>query len=290
MNELEAYLQAIEMGEKSPHTIIKYRGDLKKLYDFFKIESLGQLKSLTVSDFHSFYLKQQETLRTPQSFNGLVRSLSAFFNYLKETKKIETHEFFQVRFGKGKFKKVNKEKKIVLSKDEEVSIIESASNLQDKFMIAMMLKTALRRSEIVGIKISDIKDCEILITGKGGDEAYTYLNDNLCALLNEYLSKERDTDSEFLFYSSRGESSPNGQLTPQSVNNRIKSAARKAGISEERVSLITAHTLRRTAITRMAFGRGKYAAQMLARHKSDSTTDLYIAKDNDFVKELLMEE
>jgi integrase/recombinase XerD len=288
MNEFTAYLEALKTGEKSPHTIRLYTKDLKKFYDFFNIKSVNDINKLAVADFHNFYNSQKIS---PNSLNGLIRSLNAYFIWLSDSGYISMeHNFFKVRFGKSRFVKVNREKKVVLSSEEENMLIKAGGNLQEKFMIAVMLKTALRRSEITAIKLSDIKGCEILITGKGGDQAYTYLNETLCHMLSMYMTEERTSNSPYLFYSRHGEKSNNGQLSTVSVNNRVKACAKRSGISEEKIKKLTAHRLRGTAITRIALTEGKHAAQMVARHKSSMTTDLYISTDETFVKQLLMKE
>lgn len=90
-----------------------------------------------------------------------------FFAYLKEGKYVSNEcPFFSVKFGKTKFVDVKRKFKDILSPDEEELVINAGRNLQEKFMLAMALKTALRRSEIAGIKMSDINGCEITITGK----------------------------------------------------------------------------------------------------------------------------
>lgn len=52
------------------------------------------------------------------------------------------------------------------------------------------------------IKISDIKDSEILLKGKGRAERVVFLNDKATVHLKEYL-ENRKGDSEFLFISKK---------------------------------------------------------------------------------------
>jgi len=284
MQIIETYLTELSFGEASPNTVRTYRKDLEKLVTFFDLETIGDFENLSVEDFHRFYQSQEHL--NPVSFNGLVRSLSAFVTYLKDTGKVENSAFDQVRFGRRKFKKVKKVKKDILTKEEEDAIIKAGRNIQEKFMLALALRTALRNSEIANIKMSDIKGCEITITGKGGDEFTTYLNETLCTMLSIYCAEERQTDSPYLFYSTRGKKSEDGKISGVSVNSRVKECAKLAGIDKK----ITAHRLRATKLTRVGLKHGLLAAQTVGNHKNKETTMIYVQTGDEYRRELLMEE
>lgn len=279
---VSAYIAVLKIGEKSENTIRSYNKDIQKFINHFEIKDTSEIENISVDKYHNFY---GSLGLSNVSLNGLIRNLSAFFAYLKEGKYVSNEcPFFSVKFGKTKFVDVKRKFKDILSPDEEELVINAGRNLQEKFMLAMALKTALRRSEIAGIKMSDINGCEITITGKGGDEAKTYLNDRLCAMLQEYVLKERNTDSEYLFYGTRGKQSES--MTGDTVNNRVKDACERAGIEKK----ITAHRLRATRITNVAYEHGDRAAQAIARHKSHTTTELYIGKNDMAVKNIMLSE
>lgn len=282
-NVVNAYIAVLKIGDKSENTIRSYTKDIQKFVNHFEIKDTSEIEGVSVDKYHNFY---GSLGLSNVSLNGLIRNLSAFFAYLKEGKYVSNEcPFFFVKFGKTKFVDVKRKFKDILSPDEEELVINAGRNLQEKFMLAMALKTALRRSEIAGIKMSDISGCEITITGKGGDEAKTYLNERLCAMLQEYVLKERNTDSEYLFYGTRGNESKNG-ITGGSVNTRVKDACKRAGITKN----ITAHRLRATRITNVAYEHGDRAAQAIARHKSHTTTELYIGKNDMAVKNIMLSE
>lgn len=281
-NVVSAYIAVLKIGEKSENTIRSYNKDIQKFINHFEVKDTSEIENISVDKYHNFY---GSLGLSNVSLNGLIRNLSAFFAYLKEGKYVSNEcPFFSVKFGKTKFVDVKRKFKDILSPDEEELVINAGRNLQEKFMLAMALKTALRRSEIAGIKMSDINGCEITITGKGGDEAKTYLNDRLCAMLQEYVLKERNTDSEYLFYGTRGKQSVS--MTGDTVNNRVKDACERAGITKK----ITAHRLRATRITNVAYEHGDRAAQAIARHKSHTTTELYIGKNDMAVKNIMLSE
>ena len=288
MKQLEQYKKVLEIGNKSKHTIRGYLKDINKLIKYFNIQDASELEKISVEEYHRFYGNQN---LTENSIKGLVRNLSAFFAYLVDSGVIsKDNSFSRVKFGKSKFPKVTEKKKVILSQEEAEMLIQAGRNLQEKFMFAMMLKTALRREEVCNIQMSDINGCTISLKSKGGSEDHeTYLDDGLCSMLNEYL-KERNTESEYLFYATRGFDGASGKLTGNTINKRVKSCVALSGIPKEKARRITAHTLRSFAITRMVLKNGLYAGQMLARHKSVETTKIYVNTGNEYVRELLLGE
>jgi integrase len=282
---LDSYFQALQLGEKSPCTIRVYEKDLGKFVKFFNVSSQDQLTNLSVSDFQKFY--QSQSNLSPNSLNGLIRSLSAYFYWMRETGYIEKSDFFKVKFGRGKFVKVPKTKKLILSEEEQLALIKGGNNLQDKFMIAVLLFTAIRRDEICKIKMSDINGCQILINGKGSKQRPVYLDETLCNMMNLYLA-ERAVDSEYLFYTTKGKGSPDMPLTGTAIYNRVKSAAKNAGIDPDKIAKLSVHTLRRTAITRLSLLFGRTAAARVAGHASEATTAIYDQSADEVAKRALL--
>ena len=289
--KLNQYLRGLEVGGASENTVRVYRKDLLRYKSYFNLSSVEDMKALTENQYHSFYASLLKgTDKAPNglkdtSLNGLIRSINAFLVYCKEF----DNAFFNVKLGAGRFRKTPKVRRVVLSPDEINMMVGVARDDQEKFMLKLMFNTAIRRSAISNIKISDISECTIKILNKGGDEEYVYLNEELCKLLNEYLN-ERKTDSEYLFYGTRGRESKEGKLTGTSVNNRIRWCAMNSGMKIEKAKRVTAHTIRRTVITSVALSHGKYAAQMLARHKQGSTTDLYIHDGDEIARRIMLGE
>lgn len=275
MEKIQEYLKGLEIGgesSKSSHTIRLYKKDLNKFQSFFNLQSLTELQALTISDFQRFY---QSTNLSGNSLNSLIRSLSAFFKWLAEDEIVsEKYSFFKVRFGGKKLVKVIKKDRVSLTIEESEKLIKAGRDIQERFMLALMIFNGLRRKEICEIKLSDLSGCHVTIHSKGGSIDKVLLNETLCTLLNIYLS-QRDSDSEYLFFSTRGEVSKSGELTGTSVNNRVKSAGKRAGIAEDKLKGLTAHSLRRTCGTNMIVQFNLDTAMRVLRHKSIETTRIY---------------
>jgi site-specific recombinase XerD len=290
--KINEYVSALKFGNRSENTIRTYRKDLLKFVDFFSLAEVEDLHNLSGSDYLRFYESVIKSKTNPNglsstSLNGLIRSINAFMSYLGE--EFSNNAFFTVKLGAGRYATETHVRRLVLTDEEIEAMIGVAQNLQERLMIKLMSKTAIRRGAIVNIKMTDIEGCRIKIVNKGGDETYVYLNNTLCNMLNEYISKERNTKSEYLFYPTRGESET-GKLTENSVRNRIHRCALKSGIDPVRANKITPHTLRRTTLTRIAVESGAHAAKQVARHKSITTTMRYIHDDDKVAEQIMMKE
>lgn len=288
---LDDYVRALKLGNRKEATIKVYREDISRFISFFSLNSIEDLRNLKASDYHRFYeslLKTEERPEnplSPTSLNRVIRSISAFLSYLNE----EDNSFFSVKIGGSRFVKEVKVKRVVLTDDECEAMLRVARNEQERFMLKLMMKSAIRRDAISNIKLSDISGCKITIWNKGGNQEYVYLNDELCNMLNAYLAV-RNTESEYLFYGTRGVDGENGQLSGVSVCNRVKWCAMHSGMSPERAEKVTPHTLRRTTITNIAMKHGILAAQMVARHSSQLTTKGYVHDGDEIARKLMMED
>jgi site-specific recombinase XerD len=287
-NLVEAYFNALTVGEsKSEHTLRGYRSSISKLQRYFSINTVDQLMSLTEDDYVKFYSVECGKGNT---LNTHIRNLSAFFNWAAGRGHVaKDYSFFKVKFGKGKFVKIAKTKKLVLNLEEEKALISGGTSVQDRFLIALVLFTGIRNDEARKIKLEDISSCKILIHGKGEKERVVVMDNVLCEALNLYL-EERDTDSPYLFYPTRGEYSEDGKLTGTTVYNRVKAAGKRAGFSEEKLAKLTPHRLRGTAATRLIWlydGNLELVRRILG-HSSVATTKIYDETDSGLAEYALL--
>lgn len=282
MKELETYYQTF--NGKSPATIRSYKKDIDKLVSYFGIDTIERLKEIDVSDYLEFY---NSLSLSDNSKNALIRNLSAFFNFLKfDLQEIDSNNaFFRVRFGRAKYKKVKRGKKVVLTSQEETSLINATGdNIQDRFMLSLMLTTGLRRDMVSRIRVSDIDGYIINVQNKGGDIRKTFMNDSVYKLYQEYMSSTHD-GREYLFFATRGAKSE--RLSGNSINERVKFYARKADIDPAKVEKITAHRLRGTLITNVIAEKGIHAGMAVAFHTNINTTKIYDSTGDSVVENII---
>jgi len=274
MDAITAYFQMIEKT-MSKHTVRSYKKDVTKFANEFSLwEDVSKVSDITREEFRDFIFGMglSET-----STNSAIRNIGAFVNWLKSDGYVDDEIITTTKFGnRHRYVKEPKKEIVVLSDKECRSLIEAGQDLQTRFMITLMLTVGARRDEVSKIKLSDIdfETGKIVLDGKGKKERTVGMVPSVQQMLEIYLAM-RDTDSEYLFYSTRA-SGENGRLSTVSINNRIKTAATNANFPKERVEDITAHALRKTCATRLAKQFPLPVVQKILGHANIQTTMLYI--------------
>jgi len=143
-----------------------------------------------------------------------------------------------------------------------------------------MYSGGLRKSEVVNVRIEDIRkdDLTIFIKGaKGKKDRKTILSEQLIKLLRIYYKQYRP--AYWLFEGASG-----GQYSASSISKLFRTAVKDAGITP----WATPHTLRHSFATHlMQNGVNLRYIQTLLGHSSPKTTEIYthvIRVDNKVVK------
>jgi integrase/recombinase XerD len=206
------------------------------------------------------------------SINTNIRSVKVFFNWLVEQEYISANPFTKV-----KDLKTSKRKPEYLENEEVLSMIKACKNIQDKTIVAVLVSTGLRRNELVNIKLEDIHGDAIKIIGKGDKERVVYMQDDVFNLYQEYLiwreknNKRKGITSEYLFVTKM-----NDKFSGDSIYLKIKSIARNAGLSEDRVEKIHPHMFRHTFATNLRESSGDIRiVQHSLGHSKLETTMIY---------------
>lgn len=155
--------------------------------------------------------------------------------------------------------------------------------LRDKAILETLYSTGLRVSELVGLTRDKINLTrgEFAIRGKGSKPRIVFLSENAKKILNDYLSKRKDTN-EFVFIS-HGINTNEESLTPRSVQRIIAKYATIAGI----VKKVTPHTLRHSYATDLLInGADIRSVQALLGHSSITTTQVYTHITNRQLKDV----
>lgn len=275
MEAIETYFNSLKLGNKSENTIRVYRKDLNKFQLFFSLNTVEDIERLTVQDYMRFYSQASESLKKSKSINGLIRSISAFIGWLESSDMIsKDNSFHKVKFGgRGKFVSETFVEKDVLNDEQIKSIIKAGWNTEVRLMLAMLAYQGFRRDEVRRIRKSDVKECSVLIRGKGNKIFKVDLHPDICTMMNVYFAENENID--YLFRSERGEKSEDGMLSATSVNNRVKRAMELAGFPEEEITKWSAHSFRHSFGTNMIKEFGFEVGSQALRHVSKKNTEIY---------------
>ena len=173
----------------------------------------------------------------------------------------------------------------ILGADEVQALIAALRTDRDRAIVQAMLLAGLRRCEVLGLRLEDLRFGEwrvFIADGKGGYERLVPMSATLFATLASYLNHERPTDAttDRVFVALKG-ATRGGPLSAAGLEEVLTGARVRAGLLNG-----TCHELRHTCFTRLReAGMGIEALQALAGHRSIESTRVYLHLGADWLAE-----
>ena len=172
----------------------------------------------------------------------------------------------------------------ILDHDDVIKFVAALRKDRDRAMIDAMLLAGLRRCEVLGLRLQDIRWGErrlFIADGKGGHQRIVPISPRFFDTLRRYLDIERPADAEtpFVFVVLKG---PNRgrPLTREGTRRDHARRPHPCGAVEH----ATCHELRHTCFTRLReAGMALEALQAQAGHRSISATQIYLHLANDWL-------
>ena len=298
VREFLSYHETIKA--QSPRTIEEYHLDLRMFLRFMKLMRAGQslnvpfedvdirdidldfVGSITTSDVYEFlsWLANDRTTDpdTPQSQRGIeaaarARKLSAlksFYKYLTvRTKQLQENPVADLEYPK-----LRRSLPRYLTLEQSAALLNAVSGVNEKrdyAILMIFLNCGIRRSELVGLNLTDVYEDRLRVVGKGNKERFVYFGTPCRRAIDEYLierNKKVLTDNRALFASRNGE-----RISVTAVHRLVKKALSQAGLDADQFS---AHKLRHTAATLMLSGGVDVkTVQEVLGHESLNTTQIY---------------
>lgn len=243
------------------------------------------------------YLARLLAAGNSKSYCDTVRRyLSSFYAFLSREEIIKSNPMNRV--DNIKFRR---EKEPAFTDMEIERMRAACRSAFERSVFEMLLSTGCRAAELCSIKISDIKDSQITVLGKGEKYRTVYINAKASIALESYLA-ERGDKNPYLFPAGLPLSSPEGlkisrvkgswykypelvdplkSYMRESINTLMKKVGERAGVSG-----VHAHRFRRTCAT-LALRRGMpiEIVSMMLGHEQVSTTQIYLDIREDDLKE-----
>ena len=154
---------------------------------------------------------------------------------------------------------------------------------RDRAMVEAMVFGALRRVEVLGLRLEDLKVAEkrvFIAEGKGGHQRIVPISARFFDSVANYLDAERpvDASTDRLFVVLKGPNTGKA-LSAKGLDQLIVSARQRAGLAH-----CTCHELRHTCLTRLReAGMSLEAVQAQAGHRSIESTRIYLHLANDWL-------
>lgn len=149
------------------------------------------------------------------------------------------HQPFKFRFIP--YGKKVKRLPIIIDQNDVQKLFDVCDNLKHKTIMAVLYGTGVRITELINIKLTDIKRSPKVITiiGKGNKERLVPLNDNLIELLGKYW---REYKTQFWLFEN---DKTHRQYSKRSIGEFLNSFKEKSGVT----SPVTAHKFRHSHAT-----------------------------------------
>jgi len=254
---------------------------------------------ITSNDLMAYFAVRMRDGLSPRSIDNERRVMSSFFSFLQRDGMIHQNPVLQL--GRTRIKKTPK--KAFTDLEIEKMRAELRTSLEH-VIFEMLLSTGCRVTELVNIKITDIRDNAISILGKGEKYRIVYMNAKAVVAYEKYMKERRDTNP-YLFPRIATERTPIIQLAklkniekkewykfPEyvhqtehadigTIRNRVKAIGDRAGVDE-----VHPHKFRRTCAT-FALQKGMpltLVSKMLG-HESVATTQIYLDLNDDDLRD-----
>ena len=289
---------------KSDSTIDAYRYDLGLFLRFIKLHRhLAPLditfnailiydiddtflNKITLSEIYAFLsFMDKKRMNSAYARARKTACMKTFFKYLS-TKARCIDKDPTVELESPKIKKRNP---VYMTLDQSRNLLrsmdkENVNYHRDYCILTLFLNCGMRLSELVGIRISKIRNDTMTVIGKGNKERVIYLNHACVSSIEEYMKIRRTKVvskelHDFLFLSTHLR-----PINKRTVEILVKKHVKEAGLYDANY---TPHKLRHTAATLM-YKHGKVdirSLQLILGHENVSTTQIYTHVDNEDLRE-----
>lgn len=292
---------------QSPRTIAEYYLDLRMFLRFLKLMrndmpiqtvlenipikdiDLAFIGSVTTSEVFDFlsYLANDRVPGLNSVDRGIeassrARKLSAiksFYKYLT----VRTKQLTENPVADLEYPKLRKSLPKYLTFEQSSSLLQAVSGPNEKrdyAILMLFLNCGIRRSELVGLNLTDVYADRIRVVGKGNKERFVYFGSSCRKAIDAYLEERNKkflSDNRALFGSR-----DNNRISVTAVHRLVKKALLQAGLDSTQFS---AHKLRHTAATMMLSGGVDVkTVQEVLGHENLNTTQIYTHIENTELK------
>lgn len=294
---------------QSPLTISEYYLDLRMFLRFIKLMrndmpmsteladidiqdiDLDFIRGIDTSDVFDFlsYLANDRAIDpqsaapeygiSPSARARKLSSIKSFYKYLTvRTKQLEENPVAELEYPK-----LRKSLPKYLTLDQSSALLQAVSGQNEKrdyAILMLFLNCGIRRSELVGLNLTDVYEDRIRVVGKGNKERFVYFGSACRKAIDAYLVEREQkvlTDNRALFGSRDG-----NRISVTAVHRLVKKALLQAGLDSTQFS---AHKLRHTAATMMLSGGVDVkTVQEVLGHENLNTTQIYTHIENTELK------
>ena len=279
-----SYLEHLKIRKQSESTVRIASMQLKHLALFLK-EEKKELHDLSTDDLYRFREVLEARGLGPSTVDHTLRRLRTFFNWLTETGEIFMNPYAGLKLGRAPVSRprvpTEAEMKRLLAQPDVTNKI----GLRDRAILEMLYSTAIRRSELINLSITDV-DLDrgtVRVFGKGSKERLVPLGRKAANWLRDYIRSARpkltkgNLDCDRLWLSYR----QGHVLDGPALGLMLGTYSKCAGLKR-----ISPHAIRRACATHMLRnGAHPVQIQLLLGHASVNMLSRYLQLNMTDIKE-----
>ena len=170
----------------------------------------------------------------------------------------------------------------ILAPGEVDALLGALRKRRDRAMVEAMLLGGLRRCEVLGLRLDDVRVAErrvFVADGKGGHQRLVPIANTVLRRVGDYLDAERPARLDAAVFVVLKGPDRGRPLSAEGLDEIIAGARQRAGLEHG-----TCHQLRHTCLTRLReAGMALEAVQAQAGHRSIESTRIYLHLTNDWL-------
>lgn len=279
---LRRFLAHLEIKGYSPHTVLNRAQCIRSFALWAHERGLAQPREVTkpiLERYQRHLYYHRKTNGEPLSFRTQAARLvpvRAFFKWLARENLILFNPASELELPRPEMRLP----KAVLTAEEAEAVLHrpnlgTVTGLRDRAILELLYATAIRRMELIDLKLWDLDYARRSLTirqGKGGKDRVVPLGERACAWLEKYRDEARPQliagrDEAVLFLSTHGT-----PMEAKRLSERVRAYVEEAAIDKAG----SCHLFRHTAATLMLEGGADIRfIQAMLGHESLETTQIY---------------
>lgn len=276
---LQEFIEDKTLYGLSPKTISCYKEFVGYFIKFLGYDYLVKDLSIDcIKKYISMLMSRDLSINTKATY---IRHLKIFMKW------IEKKYCIAVGANDIKVPRTTKKRLYIYSDEDILMIFNSIKcvyawvTLRNYCIIALMLDSGLRQSEVCNLRYKDFdfKNCIIKVKGKGNKERFVAFGETTSSFINKYIKECPYDTKEYLFFTSSGD-----VLTPNAIKRLIYKINLKLPFE------VSSHKLRHNFATNYILDQYKekgdvdiYRLKSLMGHSDIETTENYLHIANEFI-------
>jgi site-specific recombinase XerD len=260
----KSFIQYLTDKRRAHATILAYGKDIDQLVGFLTDMGEKNADEVKKEDLEAFLSKLTKDGYTLKSVSRKINSIKTFYRFLRASGYLTVDQASEIVHPKIESKPPR-----ILTKMEYRALRDACrADPRLSAIIEIFLQTGLRIAELANLKLKDVKEDSLYVTGEEGHQPRTVpLNKAAKSAIDRYLQVRPTTKDDALFVTKTGR-----PLLIRNIRTSIDRFFRVAGIQDAKVN-----DLRHTFIAHhLAAGTPLTVISRLVGHKRLSTTEKYL--------------